>query len=330
VLMYHDCVADENHDNDSLIRATVASGRIPRVAIEIAASSVGRNPPNACYAIDSLCRAQNWTSTIVTGTDMDELSELAEYDVVVSGDIGTIRGENDFSVYDDALLQWVRQGGGFVGLGWMVYGVYYGPGPWSPMDTVCAVRARDQYGWVESGYVHVLNPDHPITQGVADFPVYDIGEFALFDIWPGATFLGDYTAMPGNASITYKWLESGRSVYLGPIYFGNFSAYDNEPYFSDTNSMRLLKQAIEWAAFGERPGIADDVLGHDVRRPVVATMLRQVIEFRGTEPAVLIDVAGREVLGLVPGANDIRAMSPGVYFLVQAGSRETTKLVIQQ
>jgi len=31
--------------------------------------------------------------------------------------------------------------------------------------------------------------------------------------------------------------------------------------------------------------------------------------------AALMDVSGRKVLDLVPGANDVRALAPGVYFV---------------
>ena len=93
-----------------------------KVAIEISSGSMGRTPPNACNRIDSLCDAQGWEDSIVVGTDIDEASELAECDVVVTGDCGY--GDNDFHDYEAALKDWVRSGGGFVGLGWIVYGVY--------------------------------------------------------------------------------------------------------------------------------------------------------------------------------------------------------------
>jgi hypothetical protein len=31
--------------------------------------------------------------------------------------------------------------------------------------------------------------------------------------------------------------------------------------------------------------------------------------------SVLLDISGRKVLDLVPGANDVRALAPGVYFV---------------
>jgi hypothetical protein len=41
--------------------------------------------------------------------------------------------------------------------------------------------------------------------------------------------------------------------------------------------------------------------------------------------AVLLDAAGREVMNLVPGANDVRGIAPGVYFIREPSgfNRET-------
>ncbi len=51
-------------------------------------------------------------------------------------------------------------------------------------------------------------------------------------------------------------------------------------------------------------------------RPVPANCR---LHLGGRESAVLFDAAGRHVLGLVPGDNDVRHLSPGVYFVCSAG-----------
>jgi hypothetical protein len=43
----------------------------------------------------------------------------------------------------------------------------------------------------------------------------------------------------------------------------------------------------------------------------------------------LLDISGREVLDLRPGANDIRALAPGVYFVRGAQAQAARKVVIQ-
>jgi hypothetical protein len=177
---------------------------------------------------------------------------LTNYDVLVTGDVGY--NDNDFTSYQGALLNWVRSGKGVVILGWGVFGIYRGPGANSPMDTACAVMAAGDYSFLTTGTVHVTDTTHPITRGVGDFNVYGHGESANSGLWPGAVSLGTYSAQPTWPAIAYKFLGTGRSVYLGPIYFAHFGSYNNEPYYTDPNSRLLLKQAIEWAAMGSVSG----------------------------------------------------------------------------
>ncbi len=221
-----------------------------RVGIEIAIGSNGRSkygspPSNACYEIDSLCKLQSgWTSKIITYDSINTTAKLANYDVIVTGDVGY--GDNDFLNYQDTLKKWVRNGGGLVTLGWCVYGIS-GKTAYQ-MDSVCAVKAiSNGYGYVTSGTVHITNNSHPITTGVSDFNVQSFGEYANNDTWPGATRLGNYSGATGYSSIACRAVGSGKAVYLGPIYFGTFGSYGDRAYYSDANARLLLKQAIEWA-----------------------------------------------------------------------------------
>ena len=43
---------------------------------------------------------------------------------------------------------------------------------------------------------------------------------------------------------------------------------------------------------------------------------------------ILLDVSGRRVLNLQPGANDVRALAPGVYFVREAQAQAVRKIVI--
>jgi subtilisin family serine protease/type 1 glutamine amidotransferase len=246
VTMFHDCGPDQNRANDTLSRATMSSSNVMKVAIEIASGSAGRNPPNACYEIQALCEAEGWEDSIVTGSEIDEASELADYSVVVTGDVGY--SDNDFATYEGALKDWVRNGGGFVGAGWIVYGIV-GADAWQ-MDSIMAVTCAGGYNYAMSGQVHVIDNSHPVTQGVNDFNIVSYGEYASGGLQPGATMLGDYSDASGQASIAAREVGAGRSVYLGPIYFADFGGYGNGAYYTDVNSRRLLKQAIEWAAWG--------------------------------------------------------------------------------
>jgi type 1 glutamine amidotransferase len=349
VTMWHNCGPDQNRNNDTLSRTTMATASILRVAIEIASGSSGRTPPNACYAIDSLCDAQDWEDSIVTGTDIDTPGELANFDVVVSGDVGY--NDNDFATYDDALLSWVRDGGGFVGLGWIVYGIYRSPQPYSPMDSVMPVMASGDYGFLTTGTVTITDSTHPITQGVSDFNIYSHGEWANAGLWSGAVALGSYSNSPSNASIAYRMVGAGRSVYLGPIYFANFGGYNNEPYYQDANAMRLLKQAIEWAAWGSSSGIETPVTPAvptrlEVARPNPARGLPTVAFALGQSGRVdlaVFDLTGRHVRTLASGQmpagqhslnwnrldDNGRRVSAGVYVVrLEAGDRQLTSKIV--
>jgi len=353
VTMFHTCATDLNRGNDTLRRTTMAGMNLLRIAIEMAQRSQGRNPPNACYALDSLCRRQGWYSYIVTGTEIDEWPELMNFDVVVTGDAGY--ADHDFGVYDDVLLRWVRAGGGFVGVGWLVFATYLNPGPGSPMDSVCAVMARDNYGFQSSGAIRILDTLHPITRGVSNFPVYEYSEYSQAGLWPGMAMLADYSGLAGKASVACGNVGTGRTVYLGPIYLGDFAANANEPYYSDSASVKLLRQAIMWAASGPGAGLQTP----DIARPGAArldgvypnpvlfgtTVIRYSLPVPGRVRLVVYDLAGKLVRTLATGqapagtgrivwnrTDDAgRAVAAGVYFcrLETDDASDTRKVVLR-
>ncbi len=69
--------------------------------------------------------------------------------------------------------------------------------------------------------------------------------------------------------------------------------------------------------------------------PPAITIVRGALQLAGEVPAGLLDITGRKVMELAPGENDIRHLSPGVYFLKAEGGRikdvtRTAKVVIQK
>jgi hypothetical protein len=71
------------------------------------------------------------------------------------------------------------------------------------------------------------------------------------------------------------------------------------------------------------------------------TVVRGVLELprkSGTVPAglgtvpifALLDISGRKVLDLHPGANDVSRLSPGVYFVSERSAAAVHKVVIQR
>jgi serine protease AprX len=355
VSLFHNLSRDERRNQDTLRRSVLARSSGLRVAIEIAQAAPGRTAPNACHAIEGLCREQNWEPVIVSGADLNSSEELAAYDVVVTGDDGNF-GANDFALYDRALLEWVRSGGGFVGCGWLEFGIYYGPRPGSALDSLSPVRAAGNYGFVMEGSVVPQDSLHPVLAGVRGFPVRHYAEFGRAGLRTGAQALASYSAAPDQAAVACQTVGAGRSVYIGPILFADFAVYANEPYFDDVNARLLLKQAIEWAGAGPasgraepgpagtephqpalepiRPNPAQDRAGIGFTLPAAAAVKLAVYDQTGRRVAVLADrmlPAGRHFANWGCRTESDSRVPPGIYFcrLLTGSGSATRKLVVE-
>jgi hypothetical protein len=354
VTFFHGLGTDRNHRNDTLYRTVLASSYLVRVAIEMKADAPGRTQPNAIYRIDSLCRSLGWFDSIVQGRDIDSLNKLSNYTVVITGSDGHAQ-QTDFASYQDALLEWVQNGGGFVGCGLIVYGARSELGPNSRMDTVLAVRTTNYNALVSDSVVTILDTAHPITRGVHNFPIQAFGEIAMGGVWPGTATLGSYAVASGRASIAAKHLGSGRSIYLGPIYYGDFASYANEPYYDDPDAMLLLRQALEWAALGPTAAVEEPAAGQSALEfalaPVRPNPASGVATISYSVPRALdvnitvYDISGRTVATLVNGHQaagrytvawnrtdcDGSRVASGVYFckLTSGNYCITRKLVVE-
>ncbi|MBM3332873.1 hypothetical protein FJY68_13670 [candidate division WOR-3 bacterium] len=73
-----------------------------------------------------------------------------------------------------------------------------------------------------------------------------------------------------------------------------------------------------WIARRKPVGVQERVLVRSIKslRP---TLVRGMLHL--PEAAGLLDITGRKLMDLVPGANDVRALAPGVYFLKEGGER---------
>jgi DNA-binding beta-propeller fold protein YncE len=76
--------------------------------------------------------------------------------------------------------------------------------------------------------------------------------------------------------------------------------------------------------------VAEPPDGHSVRDPRVSAVVRgRLVLASGTRQARLLDTAGRFVMELHPGVNDVASLRRGVYFLSRTGTRQVTKIVVQ-
>jgi hypothetical protein len=83
------------------------------------------------------------------------------------------------------------------------------------------------------------------------------------------------------------------------------------------------------------PGIEEEVGQPAVRTQKLPTIVRGVLflpEAANHKPQAtsLIDVNGRKVMDLRPGANDVRALAPGVYFVREAQARALRRIVLTE
>jgi len=71
----------------------------------------------------------------------------------------------------------------------------------------------------------------------------------------------------------------------------------------------------------------NEPLSHQ-HQPLIVTIVRKIIQLNSRESASLIDINGRRVATLVPGANDIRHLKPGIYFLRFTGEKNVRKVIV--
>ena len=81
-----------------------------------------------------------------------------------------------------------------------------------------------------------------------------------------------------------------------------------------------------WFATNNPAGIAEQPLGQVIGARPSATVTRGVLFLAerlssSASTSALLDVEGRKVMDLRSGANDVRALAPGVYFLKEGGER---------
>jgi hypothetical protein len=109
-----------------------------------------------------------------------------------------------------------------------------------------------------------------------------------------------------------------------------WDAIDNRVFQATTSRLYVYRD--------DPYGIASEPV--EMREQRHATIIRGVLFLpkMGTVPSgtvpifgpSLLDISGRKVLDLVPGRNDVRALPAGVYFVRQAPSSRSTKVVIQK
>jgi len=153
---------------------------------------------------------------------------------------------------------------------------------------------------------------------------------AGFFVGTGAGLAITNSNFHGNPGYAVNCEYYAESVYA----YNNWWGDSTGPFHPDSNPGGLGDAVSDGVLF--RPWLRDSVvfLGlseSDVRAPVrlptEATIVRGVFVLpeassRKPQAASLMDIAGRRVVVLRPGANDVRTLAPGVYFVCSKGQRD--------
>jgi hypothetical protein len=150
---------------------------------------------------------------------------------------------------------------------------------------------------------------------------------------------------PGSGAITVR---DTLLIAVGQTWLAVYSVADPaQPrcvYQSRTPSPNysalLLSHDTLYAALGNRglfryrlvsgsSGLELEPVGGVSARPlrVWPSVVKSVLNLAGRDEAVLFDESGRRVLRLRSGANDVRGLAPGVYFVREAGTQAQTQVV---
>jgi DNA-binding beta-propeller fold protein YncE len=106
------------------------------------------------------------------------------------------------------------------------------------------------------------------------------------------------------------------AVGAGPVAFA-WNTAQNRMYVANEEGSSI-------SVLRDSGGGVEETPNANVRRKNAATIVRGVLfvpqsPVAGRQsPCVLLDITGRKVLALKPGANDVSRLRPGVYFVRQA------------
>jgi hypothetical protein len=187
------------------------------------------------------------------------------------------------------------------------------------------VEVRDSYAFVGDGdsglrVVNVSNPAAP----------HEVGHCDLDGSSGGVALSGNYAYVTsGNGGIHVVDVSNPLAPHEAgfhdvPSWACNVAADSNYAYLADWEAGLQVYEFYGGAAVEET---MNDERGATKRCPTIVRGVVWLVPTTSYKPqaASLLDISGRKVLGLKPGANDVRHLSPGVYFVraePQAASHE--------
>jgi len=141
-----------------------------------------------------------------------------------------------------------------------------------------------------------------------------------------------------NCKVEYGGYDDFGDIYIADCtptvvgcdigYSSAYGIYLNGSEYPDTATLRANNTFHDYVLGDIRVpggGVEEHSFGSS-RATEPANVVRSVLfmpvtSSRGTRSTSLLDISGRNVLDLHPGANDVRALAPGIYFLREARAR---------
>ncbi|NQV31708.1 MAG: DUF4347 domain-containing protein, partial [Phycisphaeraceae bacterium] len=202
---------------------------------------------------------------LVRRGEIDSVQELDAYDVVVIGDRSS---HFELVTVAPALRSWVEDGGGVVGVGWLINAAGYYSGYIAEIDDIIPVNTGVNYDWQYASRAYpnltITDGSHPVTEGISDFTVPAYTEYHAIEADVGAQLLG---TVSGRPAVVVGEPGKGRGVYLSPGY----SLADVYTGLRSGPSDQLFEQAVAWAAGGTDDEYQISVNAGDVLTITTAT-----------------------------------------------------------
>jgi type 1 glutamine amidotransferase len=178
---------------------------------------------------------ENVETTITTDRSALAADSLAEVDVLI-----------DFltdppAEYTEEILEFVRNGGGFVGIHNAADVSTFADEPADGLAALIGGRFQDHPEQSTFG-VSIQDPDHPITDGVTDFEVYDEPYELRMEPEADIHLLAEMEH-PDMDGMPVAWT---RSEGAGRVFYCSLGHTDEA--FESEAFQRLLTQGVRWAA----------------------------------------------------------------------------------
>jgi hypothetical protein len=127
----------------------------------------------------------------------------------------------------------------------------------------------------------------------------------------------------GDAGVTERFYRNGMSSFYRRCiaYSDTASSGTRDTVMGNYIRLGFLQTGVEEL---ENRGVSSEKGGATIARGV----LHLPLSLSPLLPQSLLDISGRRVLDLKPGANDVSRLNPGVYFVRDSEARPATKVVV--